>query len=131
MSKVFFACAMSGLTPYEYTSFQDIFKVMIADSDNDVFCEMLTVHYDAMEEPSVATAKDIKAIEDCDEFVLAHFSTEQSSTLFELGIAYALKKPIKIHCMTRTELPFMVKELDEVSDLVEIIVIKNFKDIRI
>ena len=129
MSKVFLACSMSSLSEYEYGICVKVFTKLIDDSDNDVFCEITEINYDEFQTPCEATKKDLKAIVAADEFVLVHMSDKQSSTLFELGVAYALDKPIKIYYTFFDDLPFMIKELDQVSDLVELILVGNLEGI--
>lgn len=53
-------------------------------------------------------------------FVLLYPESLPTSSLFELGIAFAFGKPIKIFYKTGVELPWLIKESDHVADNVDI-----------
>ena len=129
MTKVFVACAMSGLNDEQYVDKKKELEYIIAQSDNGVFCEIVSINKDEFQSPREATKKDIKEIENCDVFVLVHLSNVMSSTLFELGIAYALGKEIKIYCKHKMELPFMLRQLDQVSKNVTVTRIEAVFDV--
>jgi len=131
MRKIFIACPMSGLAPFQYKLLQERIQLLVDEStDIEVFSEILNIN-DASDFQSSkeATEIDIKEIKRCDTFVLFHMTNVQSSTLFEVGIAFALEKDIQIYYRDEKDLPFMLKELDLVSNVVTLTKISNPEDV--
>ena len=128
MKKYFIATAMSALTKKEYTKFQKSIKYLVKKNPKDkFFSEILNIKTQSnFQVPSVATENDIKEIKKSTHFILFHLSNIQSSTLFELGIAYEANKKITIVYKSKEDLPFMLKELDKNNKKVKLIKIKNF-----
>ena len=131
MINLFIATAMSNLTKEEYKELQTaVHKIKENHPEYEIFSEITTIKdQDNFMTPKEATILDINEIHKCQEFVLIHLSNVQSSTLFELGLAYTLNKRITIFYKDENDLPFMLKELDQVSYTVELIKIETLKDI--
>jgi len=128
--KIFIATAMSALTTNEYTDLKaSVNDIKANHPDYDIFSEITNIEQDSFMTPKDATLLDIDEIEKSNEFILIHFSNVQSSTLFELGIAFNLKKRITIFYKDIDDLPFMLKELDKVTINVTLKKFESFKDI--
>jgi nucleoside 2-deoxyribosyltransferase len=127
--KVFIATPITGLKKKEF----DLFKEELKKLDGvDFFAEILKVNSEEFEMPHIATKRDIKKIKEADLFIMLHPKKMQTSTFFELGIAYSHDKHIIIYTPSKKELPFMIQELDKVSSSVFIIesenIFKSFYD---
>ena len=106
---VFIATAMSGLSRKDYNDLKASIRDLANTCEDNVFAEILNVEHDKFQTPKDATIKDIKEIEKSDLFILFHVSNVLSSSLFELGIAYALNKQILIIYHDQYDLPFMME----------------------
>lgn len=62
--------------------------------------------------PVISANNDLKKIDECDIFIFHHPAKMQSSTLFELGYAFAMKKDIII-ISNKNDLPYLCKGLIE------------------
>jgi nucleoside 2-deoxyribosyltransferase len=133
MKKIFIATAMSNLSKKEYLDLKAVIEEIKKDNPNyDIFSEITNINdHNSFMTPKEATILDVSEIEKCDEFILIHFCNVQSSTLFELGIAFSLKKRITIYYKDKKDVPFMLKELDKVGLNIKLEEFLNFKDIRI
>lgn len=126
----FIATAMSNLSKDEYKNLQNSVKnIKIKYPKNKIFSEITTIKdHNSFMTPKEATELDISEIKKASHFILIHLSDIQSSTLFELGLAYSLEKEIIIFYKDKNDLPFMLKELNLVSNYVKLIKIKNLED---
>jgi len=130
MKKVFIATAMSGLSKEDYSLLRNsIIDIKNKNPQIDIFSEITNIeNQKQFLSPKEATENDINEILKAEHFILFHLSNVQSSTLFELGIAFADKKRITIFYKEEKDLPFMVRELDLVSAEVSLIHINSLND---
>lgn len=130
MKKIFLATPMSAFSKEEYQTLREFLLDLKTKNPNiDIFSEITNINdQDSFEDPVSATQKDIDKIKECDLFIMIHPQKIQSSTLFELGIAYSLNKDINIYVKSNKDiLPFMITNLDKVHDKTKIY---NYKDLN-
>jgi len=129
--KIFIATAMSGLSKQEYLLLQKrVLDYKDSHPQDNIFSEITNISdQDNFLSPEEATKIDINEIENCDHFVLLHLSSVQSSTLFELGIAYALNKKITIIYFAEEDLPFMLKDLNKVNKNVSLKQMSDYSEL--
>lgn len=86
-----------------------------------VFCEVeQIVDENAYEPPGDTVRKDFGKIDECQVFVLIHPRKIQTSTLIELGYAYAKEKKIII-VGRKADIPYMAQGFPDVRDNATII----------
>jgi len=120
MKTVFIATPMSAFTKKEYAELRALLTPVVKNSKNEVFAEIVSIEQDKFMTPTDATLRDIDAVLKADLFIMIHPAAKQTSTLFELGIAFAHNKEILILFKDYEDLPFMLKELDMVSENVRL-----------
>lgn len=122
--KIFLAAPISGFdTAHEYTKFHQEVISLISElrKDFSVFSELERIesaeNYDS---PEQSVKEDLRLINGADMFVLLHPKKMQTSSLIELGYAYALKKNILI-VSDKKNLPYMALGLKNSNNEVEIL----------
>ena len=128
--KVFLAFPISGfLDENEYQNYRKIvlnFIDYLRNNSFDIYSEIEHViginNYDS---PTQSVNDDFKKLDDSDVFLLLHPKNLQTSTLIELGYAYAKNKAIVI-VSPLSALPYLALGLPSVESRVRIIDVSDF-----
>lgn len=127
---IFIATPMSAFTVDEYEQLQKTILNYKEKSIDNVFSEITNISVqNNFISPEMGTRRDLLEIEKSDFFILIHPKKIQSSTLFELGIAFNQNKEILILFKNKEDIPYMLQELDLISNKVSLEYYNNKEDI--
>lgn len=114
--KLFIATPISSFKiKEEYIAYRKKVVQLISElrKDHSVICELDEINSKEEYDSSVESLKkDYTAISNCDAFILHYPTPTPTSALIELGFAIALNKRIIIVTPNKTQLPYLVQELD-------------------
>lgn len=116
---VFIAGPITGLTENEYRVFRSniLDFVKTIEQKYTVLTEFKPIKsLRQVDSPKEASINDFKAIRDCDTFVFFHPKKAQSSSLIELGYAFALGKHIVV-IGEENNLPYLAKGIIQQEDV--------------
>lgn len=117
--KIFIATPISSFSNNkEYLNFRYIIMNLVSELRKDfcVYSEIEEfVKMNSFDEPAKAISKDFDNILISDFFILIHPSKMQTSTLIELGYAFAHKKNIII-ISSKNDLPYLALGMSEIID---------------